>query len=83
MTDTLFQKVEEKVSILLSELQTLRKEVVYLRQENAALKLEKNRNVEKLQHLISLFDVLDGSDNISASISARPFLQEKEQIAVA
>jgi len=77
MTDSLFEKLEEKVTILLSELSVLRKELGQLRQENAALKLEKNQFTHKVQELISLFDLLD---NVTGTVSVA---MPAEQTAVA
>jgi regulator of replication initiation timing len=59
MTETLFQKLEEKMMIILSEVETLRKEIQELHQENAALKFEKENNTHKLQSLISLLDTMN------------------------
>lgn len=79
MTDNLFEKLEEKVTLLLSEIDVMRKELAQLRHENAAYKLEKVRHTQKLQEMISLFDMLgDVQGNLANS-----FHSEKEQIAVA
>lgn len=59
MTDNFLQKFEEKVMTLLSELETLRKELGQLRHENATLKADKSNYTKKLQTLISLFDSLN------------------------
>lgn len=82
MTDNLFEKLEEKVTVLLSELTVLRKELNQVRQENAALKLEKTQYTQKVQELISLFDLIDPA---TEGVSHEPIrLQgEQEKVAVA
>jgi regulator of replication initiation timing len=61
MTDTLLQKIEEKVMILVTELEELRKEMHRVRQENSSLKAEKTNHAQKLQGLISLLEAVDVS----------------------
>ena len=58
MTD-LMQKLEEKVVLLLTELEDLRFDVERLAQENANLKAEKTKYTQKLQSLITLLDTVD------------------------
>ena len=58
MTD-LIQKLEEKVVLLLTELEDLRFDVERLAQENADLKAEKTKYTQKLQSLIALLDTVD------------------------
>lgn len=59
MTENLLQKLEEKVTALLVELETLRKEVGMVKHENQALKAEYQNSSKKLQGLISLLDTMD------------------------
>lgn len=59
MTDNFLQKLEEKVMVLLTELESLRKETNQLRHENANLKAEKVNHAKKLQGLVSLLDSLE------------------------
>lgn len=59
MTETLFQKLEEKMMMVLSEVEVLRKEVQRLSQENTTLKYEKDNNTQKLQGLVSLLDTMN------------------------
>lgn len=59
MTDNFLQKLEEKVMVLLTELESLRKELNQLRHENASLKAEKANHTKKLQGLVSLLDSLE------------------------
>ncbi len=56
MTDTLIQKLEEKVMMLLTELDDLRFEVQQLKHENANFKAEKNNYTKRLQELIAMLD---------------------------
>jgi regulator of replication initiation timing len=59
MTDDLLKKLEEKMMLLLAELENLRKESRALRQENQVLKNEYGNHVKKLQSVVSLLDSLD------------------------
>lgn len=61
MTENLLQKIEDRMSAVLTELDTLRREVYQLKQENFSLKSEKANYTEKLQELLSLFDILDNN----------------------
>ena|SRR3989344_1521311 len=85
MTDNLFQKLEEKIMLLLAELDCMRKELSQLRQENASLKLEKTRHAQKIQEMIALMDMLDAvNGNMPVNVHETTSVQgEKEQIAVA
>lgn len=65
MTENLLQKLEEKMMLLLSEVEDLRKEIRYLNHDNSVLKMEKEKYLmersnqeRKLQDLISLFDTV-------------------------
>lgn len=65
MTENLLQKLEEKMMMLLSEVEELRKAVKHLNHENSTLKSEKEKYLHekanherKLQELISLFDAV-------------------------
>lgn len=59
MTDNFLQRLEEKVMVLLTELESLRKELNQLRHENANLKTERTNHAKKLQGLVSLLDSLE------------------------
>ena len=63
MTDNFLQKLEEKVIVLLSQLEIVRKELNQLKLENANLKTEKLNHSKKLQGLIGLLDSLEPTDN--------------------
>jgi|GEM_PF-4524655 len=56
MTDTLFQKLEERMLLVFTELEVLRN-------ENAELKSEREKNMQKLQSLVSLFETINATDN--------------------
>lgn len=59
MMDNLLQKLEERVTLLVAEVDEVRKELYRVRQENASLKAEKDIQKQKLQSLISLLDAFD------------------------
>ncbi|MBV9576374.1 MAG: hypothetical protein JO149_07095 [Gammaproteobacteria bacterium] len=73
MTENLLQKLEEKMMLLLSELEdarktiehsrkeidNYRKEIANLSNENASLISEKENHANKLQDLVSLLDAID------------------------
>jgi regulator of replication initiation timing len=63
MTETLIQKIEDKVLLLLAEITNLRQEVNQLRSENTSLRAEQSDHAEKLRELVSLLDVLDESQD--------------------
>ncbi|MBV8802108.1 MAG: hypothetical protein JO131_03930 [Gammaproteobacteria bacterium] len=82
MTDNFLQKLEEKVMLLLTELEVLRKEHSQLKQENANLKAEKQNHAKKLQGLISLLDSLEATVEDSSNIELE-LIQGKEEYASA
>jgi regulator of replication initiation timing len=80
MTDVVLQKLEEKIIILLAELEDLRFEVQQLKKENANFALEKMNYTQKLQGLISLLDSIDGSDKVPVQLTMRACeLEEMKQ----
>lgn len=79
MTENLLQKLEEKMMLLLSEVEDLRKEIRYLNHDNSVLKMEKEKYLtekanheRKLQDLISLFDTVKTVDStlLDAEVAA-------------
>lgn len=64
MTDDLFQKLEEKVMVLVSELEDSRKEINQLRHENSILRAEKSNFGKKLQNLIGLLDEFEVNEAV-------------------
>lgn len=59
MTENLLYKLEEKVIMLLKELEALRDELNLVKLENSSLKAEKTNSIKKIQELVSLFDAPD------------------------
>ena len=82
MTDNFLQKLEEKVMVLLTELETLRKEHSQLKQENINLKTEKQNHAKKLQGLISLLDSLEATAEDPSHVELE-LIQGKEEYATA
>ena len=82
MTDNFLHKLEEKVMILLTELEVLRKDYAQLQQENAHLKAEKQNHAKKLQGLISLLDSLEGTTEDSAHAGLE-LIENTEEYATA
>lgn len=76
MTDTLIQTLEEKVMLLLTELEDLRFEVQQLKQENNQFKTEKAHYTQKLQGLISLLDSSEVEMNVSIPVDELEAMQE-------
>lgn len=56
MTENLLHKLEEKMVMLISEVEELRIEIQHLNHENSSLKAERENHAKKLQDLISLLD---------------------------
>lgn len=80
MTDILIQKLEEKVMLLLTDMEDLRKEVGQLRRENSALKTEMSSSSNKLQSLLSLLDSLDATEAPATAMPNLEFLQAAEKV---
>lgn len=86
MTENLLQKLEEKMMVLLSEVEDLRKEVRRLNDENSSLKVERenqravtHNHTEKLRGLIELLDtVTEVETTVSNNITAiKPVLMDQ------
>lgn len=77
MTDNFLQKLEEKVMILLTELETLRKELNQLRHENSTFKAEKVNYVKKLQGVLSLLDSMEDPQEFVAGEIEELQMQEE------
>lgn len=69
MTENLLQKLEEKMMMLLTEVEALRTEVQHLNHENSSLRSERESNSKKLQDLISLLDSVSVVTNIMTETS--------------
>jgi predicted nuclease with TOPRIM domain len=84
MTETLFQKLEEKMMTLLSELEDKRKEleearneILRIHHETALLNAEKDKNMKKLQDLLSLLDAITPAEQLNnnpAQATMKPVL---------
>jgi regulator of replication initiation timing len=61
MTENLLVKLEEKMIMLIAEVEDLRKQVQYLMHENNTLKSEKANHIQKLHDLIGLIDTIPSS----------------------
>lgn len=71
MTETLLQRLEEKMMALFSELEDARKEITKLHHENANLHAEREKHTKKLHDLLSLLDAVNITENITAPINAQ------------
>lgn len=85
MPESLLQKLEEKMMLMISEVEELRKENLQLNQENSTLKMEKESHARKLQDLIGLLDAVSSSEsaliNANANLSAvKPLLVQGDKI---
>lgn len=78
MTDTLLQKLEEKVMLLLTELEDLRFDIERLEQENANLKAEKAKYTQRLQSLVTLLDTVDTDAHAPVSLDSAFELEAME-----
>lgn len=56
MTESVLQKLEERVLQVLSKMEDLRRELIQVKQENNTLRGEKERHMDKLQNLVSLLE---------------------------
>lgn len=79
MTDSILQQLEERITILLAELEDLRFEIKLLKQENSELRSEKLRYTQKLQRLISLLDSIDAVTDEPAGLFVSTFELENIQ----
>lgn len=59
MTENLVQQLEEKLRLLVTELQNTRQELNRVQQENSAFLADKNHHAKKIEGLISLLDTLN------------------------
>lgn len=59
MTENLLEKFEEKLMAMITELESVRRELKQLRQENENLKCEKNNYTKKIQDMLYLFEALE------------------------
>ncbi|OGT60136.1 MAG: hypothetical protein A3E85_03540 [Gammaproteobacteria bacterium RIFCSPHIGHO2_12_FULL_45_12] len=66
MTENLLQKLEEKMMMLLSEVETLRKDLRMVLEVNASLKAERETHAKKLQDLLSLLDEVVVTEQVAS-----------------
>lgn len=69
MTETLLQKLEEKMMLLLSEIEDARRELHRLNHENTLLRAEKENHANKLADLISLLETVSTSEMFAPSVN--------------
>lgn len=88
MTEQLLQKLEERMMLLLSEIEDLRKTVdkfhqenLVLKQENAGMKFDRENHSRKLEDLLSLLDTLNQSDMPHAAVSGLSVVQPSASVA--
>lgn len=76
MTETLLQKLEEQMMLLLTEYEDLRKENNRITQENLMLKTKQDQYSGKLTDLISLLDTtINASDAMMMGNVAMPAMK--------
>lgn len=68
MTENLLQKLEERMMMLLAEVEDSRRDIQRLTHENSLLKIERENHAKKLTDLISLLDTVNAADNMMASV---------------
>ena len=66
MTESLLQKLEERMMVLLTEMESLRNEVSGLRQENSNLKTSREKLEERLKGILSLLDSVNSVESAAA-----------------
>ena len=83
MTENLLYKLEEKMMLVLSEVEELRKEVARLSQENSSMKTDKENHAKKLHDLIMLLEAVSGTENLvvnSNMLAVKPVLVQVENM---
>lgn len=67
MTENLLQKLEEKMMLLLSEIEDSRQEIKKLKEENGMLRIEvEQRAIQKSTHEKKLQDILSLLESVAA-----------------
>lgn len=85
MPDNLLQKLEEKMMMVISEVEELRKENQRLNHENVMLKSDRENHSKKLHELIALLDaaanLTDTIPHIGANLAAqKPVLIQGDEV---
>lgn len=62
-------KLEEKMMMLISEVEDLRKENYRLNHENSSLKTERENSAKKIQEFLALLDAVNVVDNTLVNIN--------------
>lgn len=70
MPEHLLQSLEEKVTLLVNELESLRTELSQLKQINASLQIDKINISKKLQGLVSLIEAFDSAPQLEREAMA-------------
>lgn len=70
MPEHLLQALEEKVMLLVNELESLRAELNQLKQVNASLQMDKINISKKLQGLVSLIEAFDSAPQLEREAMA-------------
>lgn len=82
MPENLLQKLEEKMMMLISEVEGLRKENYRLNHENSSLKTEKENHTKKIQEFLALLDAVNVVDNTLVNINmaaVKPVYVQEQQ----
>lgn len=68
MTESLLQKLEERIVLLLTEVEDTRKQIQVLTQENTALRIERKSIEDKLSDLDALLNSVNTADDIMSNV---------------
>ncbi len=77
MSESLLQKLEEKIMTLLSEVEHSRKEIARLQHENTVLKNERENYARRLDGVMKLIDSVDKVEDplaVANVVGAKPVL---------
>ena len=74
MTENLLQKLEEKMMLLLAEIEDSRKEIQYLQHKNLLLEAQQDKYAEKISDLISILDTLPADNTTTSVPTLKPVL---------
>lgn len=68
MTESLLQKLEERIVLLLTEVEDTRKQIQVLTQENTALRIERKSIEDKLSDLDALLNSVNTADDLMNNV---------------
>lgn len=85
MPENLLQKLEEKMMLVITEVEELRKANHQLNQENVTLRAEREGHARKLQELVGLLDTVSFADNMQINMNSnlsvmKPVLVQGDEI---